>query len=172
MTARATRVYGSHSVNLRCRSGAGRKHKQRPGAGPRHDLAFTDRVLVTLVHLRHQLPHAALAELYGLERSTITRAVGGIRPLPAARGFTVPDRTGVPAAHPGRCVRICRGRRRHLAERRHDHTAVRTKGIAEQFRLHPGVKNEVDRGYRGPANARRGPGAAEAQGRSVRGDPP
>lgn len=95
VTARATRVYGSHSVSLRCRSGAGRKRKQRPGAGPRHDLVFTDRVLVTLVHLRHQLPHAALAELHSLERSTITRAVGGIRPLPAARGFTVPDRTGV-----------------------------------------------------------------------------
>ncbi|GAB1340133.1 hypothetical protein ACE1SV_67230 [Streptomyces sp. E-15] len=73
----------------------GGTRRQRPGAGPKHDLVFTDRVSVTLVHLRHQLPHAALAELYGLERSTITRAIGEIRPLPAARGFAVPDQPGL-----------------------------------------------------------------------------
>ncbi|MES4887676.1 alpha/beta hydrolase [Streptomyces sp. NPDC096012] len=67
---------------------------QRPGAGPKHDLVFTDRVSVTPVHLRHQLPHAVLAELHGLERSPLTRAIGEIRPLPAARGFAVPDRRG------------------------------------------------------------------------------
>ncbi|MFG3240010.1 transposase family protein [Streptomyces sp. NPDC048157] len=38
-------------------------------------LVFTDRLLVTLVCLRHQLPHAALAELYGVDRSTISAAV-------------------------------------------------------------------------------------------------
>jgi hypothetical protein len=73
----------------------GGKRRQQPGAGPKHDLVFTDRVLVTLVHLHHQLPHAALAELYGLERSTITRAIGEIRPLLTERGFAVPDRPGV-----------------------------------------------------------------------------
>lgn len=71
----------------------GGKRRQQPGAGPKHDLVFTDRVLITLVYLRHQLPHAALAELYGLERSTITRATGEIRPLLAERGFAVPDRS-------------------------------------------------------------------------------
>ncbi|MFD6422301.1 transposase family protein [Streptomyces sp. NPDC060198] len=30
--------------------------------------------------------------------------------------------------------------------RMHDRTAVRTEGIAEQFRRHPGVKAEVDDG--------------------------
>ncbi|MFJ1974135.1 transposase family protein [Streptomyces sp. NPDC087903] len=73
----------------------GGQRKQQPGAGPKHDLVFTDRVLVALVHLRTQLPHAALAELYGRERSTITRAVGEIRPLLAERGFAVPGRPGV-----------------------------------------------------------------------------
>ncbi|MFJ1831079.1 transposase family protein [Streptomyces sp. NPDC088178] len=34
----------------------------------------------------------------------------------------------------------------------HDQTAVRTEGIAEQFRLRPNVKAEVDEGYRGLAN--------------------
>ncbi|MFB7115491.1 transposase family protein [Streptomyces sp. NPDC056291] len=73
----------------------GGNRRQLPGAGPKHDRVFTDRVLVTLVHLRHQPPHAALAELYGLEGSTITRAIGEIRPLLAARGFAVPDRPGL-----------------------------------------------------------------------------
>lgn len=33
-----------------------------------------------------------------------------------------------------------------------DQTCVRTEGIAEQFRQHPGVKVAVDEGYRGLAN--------------------
>jgi hypothetical protein len=65
------------------------------GAGPDHDLPFTDRVIVTLVHLRFQLPHAALAELYRVHRSTVTRAIGELRPLLAARGFAVPGEPGV-----------------------------------------------------------------------------
>lgn len=36
--------------------------------------------------------------------------------------------------------------------RMHDQTAMRTEGIAEQFRQRPGVKAEVDDGYRGLAN--------------------
>ncbi|MFF2807694.1 transposase family protein [Streptomyces sp. NPDC058000] len=36
--------------------------------------------------------------------------------------------------------------------RMHDETAVRTEGIAEQLRLHPKVKTEVDEDYRGLAN--------------------
>jgi hypothetical protein len=49
-----------------------------------------DRVLATLVVLRLQLPHQALAVLLGVDRATITRAIGQIRPLLAARGFAVP----------------------------------------------------------------------------------
>jgi DDE superfamily endonuclease len=36
--------------------------------------------------------------------------------------------------------------------RMHDQTAVRTEGIAEQFRQHPNVRAEVDEGYLGLAN--------------------
>ena len=68
----------------------GHDRMRAPGAGPDHDLPFTDRVIVTLVHLRFQLPHAALAGLYRVHRSTVTRAVHEIRPLLAARGFAVP----------------------------------------------------------------------------------
>ena len=45
--------------------------------------------------LRFQLPHAALALFYGVDRSTITRAVQEIRPLLAARGFAVPGEPGL-----------------------------------------------------------------------------
>lgn len=65
------------------------------GAGPNHDLPFTDRLIATLVVLRLQLPHAAVALLYRVDRSTITRAVSEIRPLLAARGFAVPGTPGL-----------------------------------------------------------------------------
>jgi hypothetical protein len=52
-------------------------------------------VLATLVVLRFQLPHHALAVLYGVDRATITRAVHEIRPLLARRGFAVPGMPGV-----------------------------------------------------------------------------
>jgi hypothetical protein len=68
----------------------GHDRQRAAGAGPDHQLVFTDRVIATLVILRFQLPHAALALFYEVDRSTITRAVHEIRPLLAARGFAVP----------------------------------------------------------------------------------
>jgi hypothetical protein len=79
----------------RLRERRGHDRERAPGAGPDHDLPFTDRVIVTLVCLRHQLPHAATAALYEVGRSTVTRAVREIRPLLAARGFAVPHRPGL-----------------------------------------------------------------------------
>ncbi|MFC9289115.1 transposase family protein, partial [Streptomyces sp. NPDC057052] len=80
----------------------GRRHaarggvrKRAAGAGARHQLVFTDRLVATLIHLRHDLPHAVLALLFGVDRSTITRAVGEIRTLLAERGCAVPDRPGL-----------------------------------------------------------------------------
>jgi hypothetical protein len=173
------------------------------GAGPKHELVFTDRVVLTLVYLRTNLPHAALAELYGIGRSTVSEAIGEIRPLLARRGFAVPDRTGVrlrtladvfayaeaegiqlridgmetqvrrPRAHrPGRRAFVSGKKRQNTIKtttisdhqgrtlwngadrpgRMHDQTAMRTEGIAEQLRLRPTVKAEVDEGYRGLAN--------------------
>jgi len=83
------------SEESRLRGRRGHDRKRAPGAGPDHDLPFTDRVIVTLVYLRHQLPHAALAALCEVDRSTVTRAVQEIRPLLAARGFAVPHRPGL-----------------------------------------------------------------------------
>jgi hypothetical protein len=79
----------------RLRERRGHERLRAPGAGPDRDLPFSDRVIVTLVCLRHQLPHAALAALYQVDRSTVTRAVREIRPLLAARGFAVPGRPGL-----------------------------------------------------------------------------
>ena len=79
---------------LRERRG-GRERLRAEGAGPGRELPFADRVIVTLVVLRFQLPHAAVALLYGVDRSTITRAVGEVRPLLAARGFAVPGERGL-----------------------------------------------------------------------------
>jgi hypothetical protein len=79
----------------RLRERRGHDRLRAEGAGPGHELTFTDRVIATLVVLRFQLPHAALAVFYGVDRSTITRAVHEIRPLLAARGFAVPGKPGL-----------------------------------------------------------------------------
>ena len=73
----------------------GHARKRAAGAGPDHDLPITDRVIATLVYLRFQLPHKALAELYRVDRSTVTRAIHEVRPLLAARGFAVPGEPGI-----------------------------------------------------------------------------
>jgi len=59
------------------------------GAGAKHTLAFVDRLLATLVQLRHGVTHDVLAARYGVDRSTVTRAIHEIRPLPAERGCAV-----------------------------------------------------------------------------------
>ncbi|WP_143203697.1 hypothetical protein OG543_24455 [Streptomyces sp. NBC_01178] len=41
----------------------GGDRRREAGAGPKHRLVFVDRVLVTPAHLRHDLPHSALAVL-------------------------------------------------------------------------------------------------------------
>lgn len=45
----------------RLREQRGHARLRAAGAGPGHELAFTDRVIATLVVPRFQLPHAALA---------------------------------------------------------------------------------------------------------------
>ncbi|MES9512101.1 transposase family protein [Streptomyces sp. NPDC000609] len=80
----------------------GRRHaarggarKRAAGAGARHQLVFVDRLVATLIHLRHDLPHSVLGLLSSVDRSTITRAIAEIRTLLAERGYAVPDRPGL-----------------------------------------------------------------------------
>ncbi|MFF0561827.1 transposase family protein [Streptomyces sp. NPDC004266] len=47
---------------------------------------FIDRLLATLVHLRHGVTHDGLACWFGVDRSPLTRAIGEVRPLLAERG--------------------------------------------------------------------------------------
>ncbi|MFD5478761.1 helix-turn-helix domain-containing protein, partial [Streptomyces hawaiiensis] len=71
---------------------ASRPRKRAVGAGAKHRLVFVDRLLATLVHLRHATTHDVLACWFGVDRSTITRAIAEVRPLLAERGCTVsPD---------------------------------------------------------------------------------
>jgi hypothetical protein len=161
----------------RLRERRGRERQRAAGAGPDYDLPFTDRVIVTLVYLRFQLPHKALAGLYRVDRSTITRAIHEVRPLLAARGFAVPEEPGVRlrtladvfayAAAEGVELRkkqntkkatVITGPRGNTLwagafrpGRMHDQTAVRTEGIADLFRQYPQVRAKVDAGYRGLA---------------------
>ncbi|MFI0797189.1 transposase family protein [Micromonospora rubida] len=59
------------------------------GGGARHRFGFTDRLLATLVHLRHGLTHDVVAAWFGVHRSTITRSINEVRPLLAERGCRV-----------------------------------------------------------------------------------
>ncbi|MEU5373910.1 transposase family protein [Streptomyces sp. NPDC005951] len=68
---------------------ASRPRKRAVGAGAKHRLVFVDRMLPTLVHLRHGITHDVLACWFGVDRSTVTRAVGEVRALLAERGCTI-----------------------------------------------------------------------------------
>ncbi|MEV7834385.1 transposase family protein [Streptomyces subrutilus] len=66
-----------------------RPRKRAVGAGAKHQLVFIDRLLATLVHLRHGATHDVLACWFGVDRSTVSRAIGEVRPLLAERGCTI-----------------------------------------------------------------------------------
>ncbi len=66
-----------------------RPRQRAVGAGAPYRLVVIDRLLTTLLHLRHGVTHDVLACWFGVSRSTITRAVGEVRPLLAERGCTV-----------------------------------------------------------------------------------
>ncbi|MEV7372994.1 transposase family protein [Streptomyces sp. NPDC090301] len=59
------------------------------GAGAKHRLVFVDRLLAALVHLRHGVTHDVLACWFDVDRATITRAIGEVRPLLAEQGCTI-----------------------------------------------------------------------------------
>src|SRR5437879_3521745 len=57
---------------------------RKAGGGRRPRLTFTDRVVITLVHLRLAIPHAALAVAYQVDRDGHPRR----HPDPSAAGPT------------------------------------------------------------------------------------
>jgi hypothetical protein len=74
---------------LYARRGGGRRRAAGAGRPPR--LRLTDRLILTLAHLRLGMPHEALAVAFGVDRSTVTRAIGQVRPLLAGRGCALPS---------------------------------------------------------------------------------
>jgi len=66
-----------------------RPRQRAVGAGAKHTFVFVDRLLATLVSLRHGTTHDVLACWFGVDRSTVPRALGEIRPMLAQRGCTV-----------------------------------------------------------------------------------
>jgi hypothetical protein len=73
-------------VEGRSHATRGGARKRAAGAGTRHQLVFVDRLVATLIHLRHDLLHSVLGLLFGVDRSTVTRAIGEVRTLLAERG--------------------------------------------------------------------------------------
>ncbi|WP_218162357.1 transposase family protein [Streptomyces sp. Ag109_O5-10] len=82
-------------VEGRRHAARGGARKRAEGAGARHQLVFVDRLMATLIHLRHDLPHSVLGLLFGVDRSTVTRAIGEVRTLLAEGGCAVPDSPGL-----------------------------------------------------------------------------
>ncbi|MFD8005682.1 helix-turn-helix domain-containing protein [Streptomyces mirabilis] len=60
-----------HQVRLTVRT-----RRRAVGAGATHKFAFVDRLLATLVSVRHGTTYDELACWFGVDRSTITRAIG------------------------------------------------------------------------------------------------
>ncbi|MFJ2893214.1 transposase family protein [Streptomyces sp. NPDC087305] len=115
--------------------------------------------MAMLVSLRHGTNHDVLACWFGVERSTITRAVGEVRPLLALRGCTVaPDvrlrslprssRTWAPTAGPdttGRMLFCSPVRPGSCA----DVTQARQLGLVQFLACGPFVEILADVGYQG-----------------------
>ena len=116
----------------RCQSG--RRQRRRgdrrcqAGAGPKYALVFTDRLLVTLVHLRTGLDLRGPREDV---RGRVLHNRPGNRRDQAASGRTRvrrPATTRPAPARPGRRVRLRRGRKRHTTHRRHRNPGPSAEG--------------------------------------------
>ncbi|MGH3595916.1 MAG: ISAzo13 family transposase, partial [Mycobacterium sp.] len=71
----------------------GTERRRAAGAGPRLRLTDADRVLATVLYLRKLCTQAVLAELFAVDRSRITEAVRGTRPLIEERGHAITPST-------------------------------------------------------------------------------
>ena len=71
------------------RRGSGRQ--RAPGAGPPPKLTLADRVLATLLHRHLALPCPLLAQLFGVNRTTISRAIRDTLPLLNQYASAIPE---------------------------------------------------------------------------------
>jgi hypothetical protein len=71
----------------------GAPRRRAPGAGNKAKLTDPDRVLATVLYLRRLCTQTVLADLFGVDRSTITKAVREVLPLLHQHGHTVTPST-------------------------------------------------------------------------------
>jgi hypothetical protein len=71
----------------------GRQRHRAAGAGAKDSLSAADRILATVLYGRQLGTHALMAELFGVTRSTLTRALQDVQPLLAERGPLIPPST-------------------------------------------------------------------------------
>ena len=65
--------------------------KRKPGAGPKHKLPLSDRLLMLLIYYRTYVSHAFLGFLFGLDDSAVGRNINPLQPLLAGI-FRIPER--------------------------------------------------------------------------------
>jgi len=65
--------------------------KRKPGAGPKHRLPLSDRLLMLLIYYRTYTTHAFLGFLFGVDDSAAGRNINPIQPLLAGI-FRIPER--------------------------------------------------------------------------------
>lgn len=75
------------------RARRGAERRRAPGAGPPIKLADADRILATVLYLRKLCTQAVLAELFNVDRKTITIAVAQTRPLLEQHGYVITPST-------------------------------------------------------------------------------
>lgn len=71
----------------------GTDRHRAPGAGAKDRLDPADRILATILYLRGLGAQELLGRLFGVDRSTITRAIAEVRPLLNQRGYDIPAST-------------------------------------------------------------------------------
>jgi hypothetical protein len=69
-----------------------RPDRQRvQGAGRKHAIVFSARLLMVLMYLRWNVSYRALGGLFGVSKDAVLRSMDELLPLLAARGITAPD---------------------------------------------------------------------------------
>jgi Helix-turn-helix of DDE superfamily endonuclease/DDE superfamily endonuclease len=64
---------------------------RKPGAGPKHKLSLSDRMLMLLIYYRTYTTHAFLGFLFGVDDSAVCRKINPLQPLLAGI-FRIPER--------------------------------------------------------------------------------
>lgn len=120
--------------------------KRKPGAGPKHKLPLSDRLLMLLIYYRTYVSHVFLGFLFGIDDSAVGRNINPLQPLLAGI-FRIPERrvrldpedirelffdaTERPTRRPGR------GQREFYSGKKKRHT-IKTQVVVARRRKSPG----------------------------------